>query len=164
MGTLEFACYAWQATASRRLALCRAQGLIDSHSQASSRSAVSSGRVARSRECTLPVSGRRVEAQASVFPSVDASASLDSGDAAAPARLLPWCSTAQEEARAVNYALNGSMIALVMTASVTELAELVKGDFFSAHATLEGVRNFLNQSWEVYAYAVDAHPLAIKVR
>ncbi len=64
----------------------------------------------------------------------------------------------------MNYALNGSMIALVMTASVTELAELIKGDFFSAHATLEGVRNFFNQSWEVYAYAVDAHPVAIKVR
>ncbi|KAK9835318.1 hypothetical protein WJX81_001525 [Elliptochloris bilobata] len=105
----------------------------------------------------------RVEARSSAFLSVDASESFDNvDDVAAPPRFLPWCRSAQEETRAVNYLLNGSMIALVLTASATELLELVKGDFFSAHASVDGVRTALNQSWEAYAHGVDAHPLATK--
>ncbi len=93
-----------------------------------------------------------------------ADASLDAGDAAVRPRFLPWCRSAQAETRALNYALNGSALALVLVASATELAELVRGDFFSAHAGLEAMRGFLNQGWEAYAHAVDSHPVSTKAR
>jgi hypothetical protein len=143
--------------AARRSPLpCRAQGLANG----STGSRGASARAARPSE-SVTVS-RRVEAHSSALSSVDAS--LDAGDAAAPPRFLPWCRTAQEETRTLNYALNGSALAFVLVASATELAELVRGDFFSAHAGLETVRGFLNQGWEAYAHAVDSHPVSTKAR
>jgi hypothetical protein len=135
---------------------CRAQGLADGSTGGRGAAA----RAARPSE-GVTVS-RRVEAHASALSSADAS--LDAGDAAGRPRFLPWCRSAQAETRALNYALNGSALALVLVASATELAELVRGDFFSAHAGLEAMRGFLNQGWEVYAHAVDSHPVSTKAR
>jgi len=116
---------------------CRAQGLADGSTGGRGAAA----RAARPSE-GVTVS-RRVEAHASALSSADAS--LDAGDAAGRPRFLPWCRSAQAETRALNYALNGSALALVLVASATELAELVRGDFFSAHA-------------------VDSHPVSTKAR
>jgi len=133
---------------------CRAQGLADGSTGGRGAAA----RAARPSE-GVTVS-RRVEAHASALSSADAS--LDAGDVRP--RFLPWCRSAQAETRALNYALNGSALALVLVASATELAELVRGDFFSAHAGLEAMRGFLNQGWEAYAHAVDSHPVSTKAR
>ena len=150
-----------RAAALRRAPQCLAQRLV--RRQASSGRAVASRAPARTHDSAATVS-RRVEARSSALSSVDASDSFDGDESTTPPRFLFWCRSARAETRAINYMLNGSMIALVLTASATELLELTRGDFFSAHASLEGVRVALNQSWEAYARAVDAHPLATKVQ
>ena len=150
-----------RAAALRRAPQCLAQRLVRRH--ASSSRAVASRAPARAHDSAATVS-RRVEARSSAFSSLDASDSFNSDESTAPPRFLLWCRSAQAETRAINYVLNGSMIALVLTASATKLLELTRGDFFSAHASLEGVLMALNQSWEAYARAVDAHPLSTKVR
>ena len=149
-----------RAAGLRRAPQCPAQRLA--RRQASSGRAAASRAPARTHDSAATVS-RRVEARSSALSSVDASDSFDGDESTVPPRFLVWCRSAQAETRAINYILNGSMIALVLTASATELLELTRGDFFSAHASLEGVRMALNQSWEAYARAVDAHPLATKV-
>lgn len=149
-----------RAAALRRKPQCHAQPLA--RQQAFSSRAVASRAPARTHDSAATVS-RRVEARSSAFSSVDASDSFGD-ESTAPPRFLVWCRSAQAETRAINYVLNGSMIALVLTASATELLELTRGDFFSAHASLEGVRVALNQSWEAYAHSVEAHPLMTKVQ
>lgn len=160
-GTALLSCNAERAAALRREPQCLSQRLV--RRQAFSSRAVASRAPARTHDSAATVS-RRVEARSSALSSVDASDSFDGDESTAPPRFLVWCRSAQAETRAINYMLNGSMIALVLTASATELLELTRGDFFSAHASLEGVRMALNQSWEAYAHAVDAHPLATKVQ